>query len=450
VANAKDKEGESKVPTMSFDYDFYGAGAKRREGNAPRDDEVTGLVMKDLRSGAVWAHRALCKGPKDAWLMRKMVTNIETAGHAHVRLKSDGEPATKAVQKEIIARRPPPRQTVPINSPDYDPMANGGVESGVRDVNVQLRKLKLGLEAWLKVEIPTNHPLIEWMIEHAAFLVTRIPVRRDGKTCFERLTGRPWKGKLVEFGEQVWAKMVKPKSRSKLAKKVQAKFIRATWVGITERTGEHRVISRSGKAFRVRTIKRVPIEKRWNKDALMNIEATPRMPDPAKGETAEDADLKNAADMHVELAPEGEEDKQDECEKVEEVLVRPDNVREMRISKRILLKFGVTVGCAGCTATMNGLPTRKHSDQCRERIYRKMADDEDERPMLEKALGRMLNRGSPEGAARAKSDLEAIPEELDAPMQAERPDDPGAASSSGARAASPAPDYEPRPWRRQS
>ena len=97
------------MPTMSFDYDFYGAGAKRREGNAPREDGVTGLVMKDLKSGAVWAHMALCKGPKDVWLMRRMGTNIETAGHAHVRLKSDGEPATKAVQKEIIARRPPPR-----------------------------------------------------------------------------------------------------------------------------------------------------------------------------------------------------------------------------------------------------------------------------------------------------------------------------------------------------
>ena len=446
--NAKDVAGEDKVPTMSFDYDFYGTGARRREGNIPGKDEVTGLVMKDLRSGAVWAHRALCKGPKDTWLMRRMVTNIESAGHAHVRLKADGEPSTKAVQKDIISRRPPPRQTVPTNPPDYDPMANGGAESGVRDVNVQLRKLKLGLEAKIKTEIPTHHALVDWMFEHSAFLITRVPIHRDGKTCHEKLTGRPWRGKLVEFGEQVWAKMVKPKSRSKLATKVQAKFIRATWVGITERTGEHRVVSRSGKAFRVRTIRRVPVEKRWHKDVLMAVAATPRVPDPSKPENPEDVELKNAADMHEELAPEVAEDLPEDLTKSEVEPVRSSNVREMRITKRILIKFGTTEGCVGCTATMNELPTRKHSDRCRERIYKAVACDDDERHMLEKAMDRMLARGGQEGAAQATKEKDL--NEKDDILQQEklseeshRPEDPGAASSKDGQAMAPEPAYEP-------
>ena len=130
---------------MSFDYDFYETGAKITEGQALGEDEVTAMVMKDPESRGCWARKALCKGPRDPWLMRRMVTNIETAGHAHVRLKSDGEPSTIAAQKEMIEMRPPPRHGIPINPPGYDPMANGGVESGVREVNVQLRKFKLGL-----------------------------------------------------------------------------------------------------------------------------------------------------------------------------------------------------------------------------------------------------------------------------------------------------------------
>ena len=118
-------------------------------------------------------------------------------------------------------------------------MANGNVESGVKEVNIQLRKTKLGLEARIKKILPAKHAAVEWMLEHAAFVLTRDPVHADGKTCYERATGRRWHGKLLEFGEQVMAKLTTPKSRSRMAKKTQAKWIRSTWVGITEGTGEH-------------------------------------------------------------------------------------------------------------------------------------------------------------------------------------------------------------------
>ena len=39
------------------------------------------------------------------------------------------------------------------------------------------------------------------------------------------------------------AKLVKPKPQSKMAKKLAAKFVLATWVGVNARTGEHRVVT---------------------------------------------------------------------------------------------------------------------------------------------------------------------------------------------------------------
>ena len=90
---------------------------------------------------------------------------FESAGYAHIRFKADGEPVTKAVQATIIGMRPPPRRTIPINSPAHDPMANGSIESGVKEVNIQLRKIKLGLEARIKKVLPAKLPISEWMLE---------------------------------------------------------------------------------------------------------------------------------------------------------------------------------------------------------------------------------------------------------------------------------------------
>ena len=113
-SKARDKEGDDIVPTMGFDYNFTGDGSEAvGEANFDRVTDVVSLVLKDFKTGALWAHTAECKGPRDEWLMKRVVSDIESAGHAHIRLKADGEPATKAVQATVIGMRPPPRRTIP-------------------------------------------------------------------------------------------------------------------------------------------------------------------------------------------------------------------------------------------------------------------------------------------------------------------------------------------------
>ena len=47
-------------------------------------------------------------------------------------------------------------------------------------------------------------------------------------------------------------------------------------------TAEHRVVSESGKAIRMRTIRRRPTEVRWSKDAVLKFEIASRIPDPKR------------------------------------------------------------------------------------------------------------------------------------------------------------------------
>jgi hypothetical protein len=196
--DVRDKDGDEKVPTMGFDYNYTGDGDEPiKEDTFNRVTDVVSVVLKDFKTGSLWAHTAECKGPRDTWLVKRMVTDVESAGHAHIRFKSDGELAAKAVQAAIIGMRPPPRRTIPINPPAHEPMANGCIENGVKEVNIQLLKIKLGLEARIRKIISAKHAIVEWMLEHAAFILTRIPVHADGRTCYERATGRRWHGKLL-------------------------------------------------------------------------------------------------------------------------------------------------------------------------------------------------------------------------------------------------------------
>ncbi len=67
---------------------------------------------------------------------------------------------------------------------------------------------------------------------------------------------------------------------------------------------------------------------------------------------------------------------------------RDSSLRELKLTRRILEKFGYSDGCEGCLRAQAGLPHRGHSDACRARIYRELGDDEAERPALERALER--------------------------------------------------------------
>ena len=100
--------------------------------------------MQNESSGYVFTHACLRKGPSDNWMLNKVSEEIELLGHNAIIIKTDGENAIVAVQKELIKRRD--KQTIPQNPPAYNPQSNGAVEKAVQDADAQLRCLKIGLE----------------------------------------------------------------------------------------------------------------------------------------------------------------------------------------------------------------------------------------------------------------------------------------------------------------
>ncbi len=295
------------------------------------------------------------------------------------------------------------------NPPAYNPEPNGACEKAVQDVAAQTRALKIGLESRLREPISDESPVIEWIIPHAAYLLTRFQVAHDGMTPFERLTGRKWRRPLVEFGEVVFAKLALKKvakgSKKRHKRKLAPRAVLGTWVGQIGRTGEHIVIKQSGDAIRCRTIRRVPIQDRWNADMVKSIAATPRVPVPSK---PEDEDIGNiVVDEEAKLDPTKRQNARKKEPSAEPAgpsgadLELPDvrraerdiDIRKLRITGRVLSQYGYSDHCEGCSRKAEGnTDHRNHSEACRTRIMNEMIQDVGDRRKVESQEKRMQRK----------------------------------------------------------
>ena len=363
-------------PVISMDYAFL-------------ENKVTTLIVKDDATGSVLAYDCLSKGTGDAWVLKQLARDLEDWGRQDIHVKTDGEPAMLALQKALAVVRV--HKTLPINPPEYNPQSNGAAEKAVQDVVGQARCLMLGLEARLKENLDPGLPFVQWLVRHAAFLLTRYSVGHDGLTPWRRLTGRNQTGVVVELGERVFAKLSlkRPATKRKAKrgkKKLAARSVEGIWAGIYPRTGEHIVIRHDGEAIRARTVHRVVEQERWNVNMIRDVKATPRQPNP-NIEEKDRIDAKLATEEPAARPDGGAE------------LGEPEQAdghaapRELRITDRLLDKFGYTPGCPGCIHKQLGLEGhRGHSTACRQRVYDEMRKDEDELDRLaevERRLGRL-------------------------------------------------------------
>ena len=94
------------------------------------------------------------------------------------------------------------------------------------------------------------------MVVHAVETINRFLVGADGRTPYYRLYNKHFTGKLLEFGEMVWAK---PMRKSPRKRSLKPRVVPGIWLGIHPKTGEHRVaLLGGGPVIRVRAVLRRP------------------------------------------------------------------------------------------------------------------------------------------------------------------------------------------------
>ena len=334
--------------------------------------------------------------------------------------KSDQEPAILALKRDVAAGLKAV-EFLPEESPVGEHACNGHVESAIRRIAAQIRCLKDVVEHRYKTKLSIRHPLMAWMVSHAAHLIGRFSVGKDGRTPFELARGKPYRRKLIPFGETCHFMAVKG-SGSRL-NKLDTKWEKGIFAGILPRSDEVLMLTSDGLR-KARAIRRLPASERHDRELLLKVKGIPW----DKAGSGEKDDTDAAAD----ILPAGI------CAPViNDVPIVETNRQEAPIqprrtyirAKHELKDYGYTPGCSACEDTAAG--KRKggtlHSEECRARINKRIEEDQDKavqerakekRRKEDKKIAEMMekaDKAEPQGASDdAPMAASATPDGVDA------------------------------------
>ena len=209
----------------------------------------TVLVARLYPARALMATICEKKGPEDEYAVTRLASFIKDSGYKRIVYKSDQEFSIRAIFE--AAFRKADRQGKPYN-PELDQMvpeasavgesqSNGRAENAVQRLEDLLRTYKCALESNIGFRIPVEHPVINWMVEHSASVYNRHVCNEDGMTPYESIHGQRSKGKLCEFGEQVFYYVPK-----KLRAKLNLRFRLGTFLGNSQTSNEAYVATSAG------------------------------------------------------------------------------------------------------------------------------------------------------------------------------------------------------------
>ncbi|MBV61870.1 MAG: hypothetical protein CMH65_11270 [Nevskiales bacterium] len=363
---------ERRIPVFGFDYLLV-----TRDGRFLARDEVKEadaillkvVVAKDSHSKAIFAHAVRHKGVSESrYAADCLVHDLKWLGYSHVSLKSDNEPAILALLKEsLIDLRvavhdadADAQQVVQEEHPTaYDKGSNGLAEGAVKTVQGMTRTLKLDLENRLQRSIPSDHPLIHWLVEHVAWQLTTRMRGKDGQTAHQRARGRAYAKRQVRFAERILYKLPTAGPRAPVDK-LQARWEYGYVLGYNRTSNDYRIYSESKQRMvSERSIQRLAADHRWKSETLETLAVTPQ-------------DLVAPSGPRVMLGHKEPDE-------------GPETVKG-RGPKRVVLfrrdfdpengGYGYTGGCARCEHAARwgwGRSTLPHSKACVERISAELA-----------------------------------------------------------------------------
>ena len=213
VPHKRSDHGKRHIPLVSFDYFFvakkgmFTRAEWQIEKAKPENvdaESLKVLVVRDSMTKCMFAHAVEKKGDDEqGYIVDCLVRDIEWLGHSKVVFKTDNEPAIVKVLRESLKslRIEGIEQAAEEHPPPYDPQANGEIENTVKMVKGRARTFVHALEQRILKKIPPTHPVLSWLVEHAAMSMTRRSRGADGMTAWQRARGRPFGARMMEFGE---------------------------------------------------------------------------------------------------------------------------------------------------------------------------------------------------------------------------------------------------------
>ena len=185
---------EPEIPVLAMDYAYLSGEWD------DRDVELRPiLVIMDSMSKAVWASMVEAKG-LDAFALDFATRVVEETGYKRIIIRCDPEGALAAL-RNAVAEALPGVELVPETAARGD--HNNLAELAVNRVKEIARTLWTSTSRDYQTEIGPNHPIMPWLVRHAAMVLARFAVQEDGRTPYQRLTGRKFTRVITNFGANV-------------------------------------------------------------------------------------------------------------------------------------------------------------------------------------------------------------------------------------------------------
>ncbi|CAK0865359.1 unnamed protein product, partial [Prorocentrum cordatum] len=373
---AKDRE-ESALAVVGIDYGYLGE----------REDATPLLIGKDSKQR--WFHASVVpsKGTQNPWPTKSWSRRLASAGHKRFVFRSDGEAPLVALKTRIGAKLKEEYgiETVPEESAVGDSQGNGLAEHAVREVKAKVRTVRAQVDDLHGVSIGVEHPVTPWMVELAAMSINLGRRGADGRAAWELRHGRPFNKDLACISEKRKAG-------------IEDKFLAGLYLGPSLRTDEVYIGTELG-ALRARTFKRLTVEQRADKDLLNSLVGKPWAPVPTDMAVDEvPVAIEIRAPVPAPVAPVGGPlapipEAEDRPPRAPRVGRPPAGPRAVYIRKDVeIAKYGISPGCHGCAAILNGARAQAHSAERRARIEQAMQDDEEAKQRLEDARERKRHR----------------------------------------------------------
>ena len=271
------------ISVFAFDYlllDESGNVVKKEDVTAETKLGLKILVAHDSKGKACFAHVVPQKGiDADHYAVDVLMKDVAWLGYTHISLRSDNEPAIlKLLEHALTEARYTVKdleQVLEEHPNTYDSRGNGQIQAVVKQVAGMLRTNKLDLEKRLGKKIPLQSPVLPWLVEYAAFIVNIRVKGDDGMTAHQRVRKCAFAKRLVPFGELVLVHMpIKGPER----RDGGALDGRSRW-GIVLGYGRQRhsyVVFTEGAVKEYRSIRRIPLSKRWDVDRMEEVNVTPK------------------------------------------------------------------------------------------------------------------------------------------------------------------------------
>ena len=364
-SDAGETEDDS-VAVITCDYGFFTDGVGELSA-AEQEKYAPILVMRDKGLGMVFADVVHHKGV-DPHAVKQMVDHSLYLGHPVIRLRSDGEPAIKALLAVVAAELKKHNvRVVPDQTPKGDSQAGGLQETTVKAVKDKVRCIWHQACELHGVPAGLKHLVLAWCVRYAAQLLSRNVVGKDGKTAWRRHTGRyQFPRPLMPWGEKVWfieggAKM-KPGDQ-------QAKWTEGIFLALVDRTSEY-IIGTPAGCVKSNNAKRMQTGDAKDGELFKSIQGMPwRMHPTLVGGVAQEDLPTRAMAIQPQVVPDADLPPRHSMD-------RASGPRRVYIRKDVELdRYGKTDFCPGCTAAEAGTRAQPHTEECRGRIMEAMRED---------------------------------------------------------------------------